>query len=81
MDGVCVEGTVAAKSSPTTMETRFGPALYTQATLEDETGSIKLNLWRDQVENINVGDKLRIENGFTKFGELNVGSRSNLIVL
>ena len=57
------------------VETRFGPALYAQAILKDETGEIKLNLWRWQVELVKVGFRVRIENGFTKFGELNVGSR------
>lgn len=80
MDGISVEGIVTKKSEPKMVDTRFGQALYAQATLEDETGEIRLNLWRDQVEKVNVGSIVRVENGFTKFRELNVGSRGEITV-
>ena len=70
-----------SKDEPKTIDTRFGPALYSQAVLRDETGKIKLNLWRWQVSKVNVGGRIRIENGFTKFEELNVGSRGRIVVI
>lgn len=81
MDGVNVEGTVVEKSAPQELETRFGPAMHAHAVLRDEAGSIKLNLWRDQIEKVSVGCRLRIESGFTKFGELSIGSGGRIIIL
>ena len=31
----------------------------------DETGSIKLSLWDDMIEQVKVGDKVKVENGYT----------------
>ncbi|MFC1691124.1 SOSS complex subunit B family protein [Nanoarchaeota archaeon] len=54
------------------------------ATIKDETGEIALTLWNDQVDQINIGDKVKITNGYVnewqgemqltsgKFGELEV---------
>ena len=81
MEGVNIEGIVVEKSTPEELETRFGSALHASAVLKDETGQIKLNLWRDQAEKISISCKVRIENGFSKFGELSVGSRGRIIVL
>jgi replication factor A1 len=52
--------------------------------MSDETGTIKLTLWNDQIEMVNVNDIIRIENGYiTSFrGEiqLNVGKFGTLTV-
>ncbi|MEM1554529.1 MAG: DNA-binding protein [Thermoproteota archaeon] len=80
MDGITVEGRLVEKSEVKILETRYGPALYAKAVLEDETGKITLNLWRDQTK-VEVGDIIRIENGFTKFGELSVGKRGRILIL
>lgn len=54
------------------------------AILKDETGEIKLSLWNEQIDNLKVGDKVRITNGYVnewqgepqlttgKFGKLEV---------
>ena len=34
------------------------------ATVKDDTGEIKLTLWNEQIDNINVGDKVHITNGY-----------------
>lgn len=34
------------------------------ATAEDETGTIKVSLWNDDVEKVKAGDKIRITNGW-----------------
>ena len=34
------------------------------AVVKDETGTIKLTLWNDDVDKINVGDKVHITNGY-----------------
>jgi replication factor A1 len=34
------------------------------ATAKDETGTIKLTLWNDDIDKINVGDKVHLINGY-----------------
>jgi replication factor A1 len=50
----------------------------------DETGSVKLTLWNEQIDQVNVGDNIKIDNGYvTSFkGEiqLNVGKFGKLAV-
>lgn len=36
------------------------------STLEDDTGSILLNLWKDQVNQVSVGDTVYLKNAFTQ---------------
>lgn len=42
------------------------PKLLAKALIRDDTGEITLNLWRDQVNQANVGDIIRISDGFVK---------------
>jgi replication factor A1 len=54
------------------------------AVIADETGTVKLALWNDQINRVNVNDKVKVENGYvTSFkGEiqLNVGKYGKLTV-
>ena len=54
------------------------------AVVADETGSIKLTLWNEQIDQVDVGNKIKIENGYvTSFkGEiqLNVGKFGTMTV-
>jgi hypothetical protein len=44
--------------------TRFGEwANFTNVKIADETGSIQLSLWKNQLENHDVGDPIEINNG------------------
>ncbi|MEM4576726.1 MAG: OB-fold nucleic acid binding domain-containing protein [Candidatus Nezhaarchaeales archaeon] len=85
MRELVVEGIVVEKGKPKTVQTRYGPAQLTYAIIDDGTGQIKLNLWRDQIDMVNVGYKVRVENAFAKEFrgelELNVGSNGKIIVL
>ena len=45
------------------VETR-GQKRYASAIVEDETGRIKLNLWREQVDQVKEGDVIRIPKAF-----------------
>ncbi|MDO8643018.1 MAG: SOSS complex subunit B family protein [Candidatus Woesearchaeota archaeon] len=57
------------------------------ATAKDASGEIKLSLWNEQVDQVNVGDKIKITNGYVsewqgekqlstgKFGTLEVVSK------
>ena len=34
------------------------------ATIKDASGEMKLTLWNDEIETVNVGDKVKITNGY-----------------
>ncbi len=64
---------------------KFGRDLrVTNAVIEDDSGSIKLTLWNADIDNVHVGDTVRVTNGFVnefkgenqlttgKFGKLEV---------
>ena len=81
MNGVWVEGRIAEKTKPGLAQTKYGDALFCTAILEDNTGKIRVNLYRTQTQ-VNVGDQVRIESGFTSpFGDLNIGRRGRIVVL
>ena len=42
------------------------PQKLSTATISDNTGSIKLLLWNDQINNVSIGDLVQIENGRVK---------------
>lgn len=59
-----VEGKVAEKNGVRQFQ-KFGePGRVCNAVLEDDTGKVTLTLWNDQVDEVNVGDTVRIENGY-----------------
>ena len=60
MSGVSVEGEVSDKSEPRRVSTRYGPRNVCDATLEDETGRIRLSLWEEQIDTVNTGDRIKI---------------------
>jgi replication factor A1 len=66
--------------------TKFGEtSRVATATLEDESGTIKLSLWNETIDNVKVNDTVKIENGYvTSFREevqLNSGRYGKLIVI
>ena len=70
---------------PTCVYTRFGNnAVVVNALIGDETGTIKLCLWNDQIGCISVGDNIQIRNAraFAFRGEkqLRVGNKGTLNV-
>jgi len=85
MDGVNVTGRITRIGEGRFVETRYGRATVATAVLEDDTGSILLNLWRNQITQVKVGNIVRVENGFARVFrdqlELNVGSRGRIAVL
>jgi replication factor A1 len=86
MRRVTVEAKVVEKGEPRQVRSRYKDETYTvaDAKIEDETGSIKLTLWNEQIDQVNVDNKIKIENGYvTSFkGEiqLNVGKFGTLTV-
>jgi len=87
MKRIDVEAQVTEKADPREVKSRMsGETLkVADAVVADESGSIKLTLWNEQIDQVNVNDKIKIENGYiTSFqGEvqLNVGRYGTLTVL
>ena len=86
MKRVSIEGKVVEKGDPREVKSRYKDETYriVDAVVADESGSIKLTLWNEQIEQVNVGDNIKIDNGYvTSFkGEtqLNVGKFGKLTI-
>jgi replication factor A1 len=87
MKRVDVEASIVEIGTSRQVMSRFKDESYTvaDAMVQDATGTIKLTLWNEQIGQVKVGDKIKIENGYvTSFkGEtqLNVGKFGKLTVL
>ena len=86
MKRVTVEANVVEKGETREVRSRYKDETYmvADAVVADETGSIKLTLWNEQIDQVDVGNKIKIENGYvTSFkGEiqLNVGKFGTMTV-
>ena len=82
MKNVDVRGKVASKSDTMEVYSRFGNTVnrVVNARIADDTGSMKLILWNDQIDCVGLGDILKIDNGhvtmFRGETQLNVGKRT-----
>jgi len=61
-----IEATITAISAVRDVTTARGPARVADATLQDETGTIILTLWGDDIQRFSVGQKVRITDGWVK---------------
>ncbi len=81
---------VASKAEPRTFD-KFGKqGRVCDALIRDATGEVKLTLWNDQVDQIGVGDKIHLTNGYAdefkgqlqvstgKFGALEVVGKATV---
>jgi replication factor A1 len=64
MSNVSVEGKITEISDTRDVQTKYGRRTVADATLEDETGSISLSLWEEQIDSVSVGDKVSISGAF-----------------
>jgi replication factor A1 len=86
MKKVNIEAKVMEKSDTREVVSRFKDQTYKVATalIADDTGTIKLTLWNEQIDRVNVNNTVKVENGYvTSFkGEiqLNTGKYGNLTV-
>jgi replication factor A1 len=87
MKRVEIEADVVDKGNPRQVQSRMSGESFNVADtiVQDETGTIKLTLWNEQIDQVNVGDHIKIENGYvTSFKsevQLNVGKYGKLTVL
>jgi replication factor A1 len=86
MKKVNVEAKVLETPLPSTVQTRYGnSARVANAWIADETGKIKLCLWNEQVDFVNVGDTVQIKNAsvstFKGERQLRLGKAGSVNVL
>lgn len=87
---VTVEATVASKQEPREVVTKYGKRLnVANITLKDDSGSIAMSLWGNDVELVNEGDVIKVSNGYVsefrgspqlssgKFGKIEVISKGS----
>jgi replication factor A1 len=86
MKRVSIEAKVVEKTETREVTSRYKNETYNVATamIADDTGTIKLTLWNEQINKVNVENKVKIENGYISSfrGELqlNVGKFGSLSV-
>jgi len=83
MRNIEVIGQIVNISERRYVQTKFGPADVATATLEDETGSIHVNLWRQQIDIVSEGKIVKIINAFARlYGnrlELSIGKDGQIL--
>ena len=86
MRRVSVVAKVIEKSEPREVRSRYRDETYRVADviISDESGKIKLTLWNQQIDQVNIDDTVKIENGYIRSfrGEiqLNVGKYGTLTI-
>src|SRR3989338_7240312 len=55
---------VVEKAAPKEFQKFGNPGKLCNIKIRDETGQTTMTLWNDQVEKINIGDKIKITNGY-----------------
>jgi len=87
MRRIDVEAKVVQKSDTREVLSRYSNQAYrvADAIIKDDTGTIKLTLWNEQIDQVNLDDTVKIENGYIRSfrGEiqLNVGRYGKLSVM
>jgi len=87
MRRIDVEAKVVQKSDTREVLSRYSNQAYrvADAIIKDDTGTIKLTLWNEQIDQVNINDTVKIENGYIRSfrGEiqLNVGRYGKLSVM
>jgi len=65
MRNVSVTGKIDSVGQPRTVNLKSGGTNnVADAIISDESGSIKLSLWGDDINKVQPGDKVSIENGY-----------------
>lgn len=85
MNNISLTAKVVDKSETRNVKTKYGLRRVASVTLEDETGRIKLTLWEDKIDIVNIGDTVQVKGAFvTEFRgslQLNIPRTGALIVL
>ena len=86
MKGIDVTATIVNIPAVHRVVTRWGTESYvSNATIADETGSIRLTLWNNYINKIHVGDEVELKNcyvsSFAGQSQLRLGRKSTLSVI
>ena len=86
MNRINLKARVIEIPKPRSVITRFGGfATVTNVSVKDETGIIQLPLWNKQIDEVSVGDLIRVENArvvtFRGERQLRVGRGGQLSVI
>ena len=86
MNEVNIKAKISELKEPREVNTKFDTTIIlTEATLEDDSGTIKLTLWGKQSEGLEEGNEVEITGGFTKeFREelqLGIGKKGSIKVV
>ncbi|VVC01070.1 Single-stranded DNA binding protein Ssb [uncultured archaeon] len=83
---VTIEGEIVAKEEPRDVVSKFGKRLRVcSATIQDDSGSMTLSLWNDDIEKVNVGDKVQIADGwvteFKQQPQISAGKNGKITIM
>lgn len=86
MKQVSLTAKVIQISEPREVTTKFGEASkVATATIQDDSGTINMSLWNENIDKVAVNDAVQIENGYmTTFrgeNQLNVGRYGTITVV
>ena len=81
-----ITGKISEMKEPREVNTKFGTVIsLTEATLEDDTGSVKLVLWGDQAKDLEEGCEVEVTGAFTKEFrdelQLSIGKKGSIKVV
>jgi len=85
MKNIDIRGKIVEKAETREVYSRYGFNVHrvSQVQISDDSGSIKLILWNDQIDNVSAGDTIQIENGYVSqfrgVSQLNVQKRGGKI--
>lgn len=86
MKEIDLKAEVLEVPEPKTVYTRYGTSAFvSNALIGDETGTIRMSLWNQQISMVSKGDIIRIENGrvarFRDENQVRIGRRGSLRII
>ena len=85
MGNVFIELEVVSKGESREFASAKGQGKVCNVAGKDETGEVQVSLWNDQIDQVNEGNKIRIENGWVSEYkgqlQLSTGKFGNLVVM
>ncbi len=86
MKKVDLRAKVLEVPEPKTVYTRYGTSAYvSNALIGDETGTIRMSLWNQQISMVSKGDTINIEDGkvarFRGENQVRIGRRGSLRII
>ncbi len=82
---IMLEAKVTEKADVRDVNTRFGAAKVCNCKIEDDSGEITLVLWDDQVDKLEEGDTVKLQNPYVREWngqlQLNLGKFGKLLVV